>query len=144
MRSIQVRRRAQMKPARNGKSTMLVKAVTLVVVGGVCFANASPVEAADKEFAGFWQNFKQALKTNDKSKILSMTQCPFFLHKQLNQKELAGQIEKIFTPKVRNCLVQQHPVKGQPDSYSCGCAELIYTFTKINGHFMFTDLDAND
>jgi hypothetical protein len=133
-----------MKGASNAKSAMLLKAVTVVVAWFVCFAQAFPVQADDKEFAGFWQNFKQAVKTNDKTKILSMTKCPFFFRKQLNQKELAAQIEKIFTPKVRACLVQQHPVKGQPDSYSCGCGELIYTFSKINGHFLFTDLDAND
>jgi hypothetical protein len=62
----------------------------------------------------------------------------------LNQAQLLTKIGSIFSPKVRKCLLAQHLKGDSEHGYSGFCGQLIYTFSKVNGHYQFTDLDAND
>ncbi len=104
-----------------------------------------PVHAADKEFDSFWLEFKQALQKNDQQKLVSLTSTPFlYQDKSLDKTHLLPQISKIFTPKVRKCLIKQHPVGDSKQGYSGFCGEIIYVFSKVNGHYLFSDLGVND
>ncbi|QQR58229.1 MAG: hypothetical protein IPG59_01690 [Candidatus Melainabacteria bacterium] len=104
-----------------------------------------PVHAADKEFDSFWLEFKQALQKNDQQKIVSLTKTPFYYQdKNLDKTHLLPQLSKIFTPKVRKCLIKQRPVGDSKEGYSGFCGEIIYIFSKVNGHYLFTDLGVND
>lgn len=104
-----------------------------------------PVHAADKEFDSFWLEFKQALQKNDQQKIVSLTKTPFlYQDKNLDKTQLLPQIGKIFTPKVRKCLIKQRPVGDSQHEYSGFCGDVIYIFAKVNGHYLFTDLGVND
>ena len=98
----------------------------------------------DKDFDAFWHKFQLAIDKKDKTAIAAMTRCPFlFQSKQLTQQQLAAQIEKVFPPKVRSCIVKQKPIV-QNGSHFVMCGDLIYTFSKVNGRYMLTDIDAND
>ncbi|HEY9789268.1 MAG TPA: hypothetical protein V6D22_02635 [Candidatus Obscuribacterales bacterium] len=118
-------------------------ALLLILASGIL--STQPVQAAtEKDFDAFWAKFQMAVDKNDKRAIVSMTKCPFlFRSKQLTPQQLVGQIDKVFPPKVRSCIIKQKPIL-QNGSHFVMCGDFIYTFSKVNGRYMFTDVDAND
>ncbi len=114
-------------------------------VCAVCFvALCASAQAADQEFKAFWVNFKQALQKNDKTKLVSMIQCPILFHsEQLGPEQLRQKIDKVLSAKVRKCMVSQKPTM-QKGVYFFFCGDEIYSFSKVNGRYLLTGVDAND
>jgi hypothetical protein len=124
----------------SGKSFIAISGALLIALS--C---AGPLHGADKDFDVFWQKFKNAAQKNDKDALVSMTRCPFlFQGKQLTKTQLAVQIGNVLPAKTRRCLVTQHLQAAKDGAYMGFCGDLIYTFSKIDGRYMFTDIDAND
>jgi hypothetical protein len=117
---------------------------TTLAMAAIAVVGATTACAADQDFDAFWQKFKTALQKNDKPALVSMTQCPFlFRDKQLSKAELGTRIDTVLPAKTRRCLSTQHP-KPDKGSYFAFCGDLVYSFEKVGGHYMFTAMDAAD
>ena len=111
-------------------------------------AVASP--ALQKEFDGFIEKFRAALKANDSAAVASMTQLPFMNDKAI--RDAAQFRAKIyltsFTAKNRACIQRGKAVYDRDpennDNYFVFCGDLIFVFTKTPAGFLFTDVGAND
>jgi hypothetical protein len=109
-------------------------------------AVASP--ALQKEFAGFIEKFRVALKANDSAAVAGMTRMPF----DDNVRDAAEFREKIykpvFTAKNRACIQSGKAIYARDDNnddyYSIFCGERIFVFTKTPAGFLFTDISVND
>ncbi len=101
--------------------------------------------AKDAAFDAFWLKFKTALQKNDKEAIASMTKIPYRTYdKPLNtKKEFISYCDKIFSKKIRDCLLKQKPVQDKTN-FSAFCGEEIYIFEKVNGNYLFTEIGVND
>jgi hypothetical protein len=111
-------------------------------------AIASP--ALRKEFAGFIEKFRAALKANDSAAVAGMTRLPFM--NESSTRDAAQFREKIykthFTAKNRACIQRGKALYDREgdnnDSYSIFCSEDIFVFTKTPEGFLFTDISVND
>ena len=100
--------------------------------------------AKDAAFDAFWLKFKTALQKNDKEAIASMTKIPYPSYdKPLNKKEFITYCDKIFSKKIRVCLLKQKPVQDKT-TFSAFCGEEIYLFEKVNCNYLFTEIGVND
>lgn len=103
-----------------------------------------PAFAKDTAFEAFWLKFKAALQKNDKQAIASMTKIPYRSYdKPLSKKEFIAYCDKIFSKKIRDCLLKQKPVQDKT-TFSAFCGEEIYIFEKVNGNYLFTEIGVND
>ena len=111
-------------------------------------AVASP--ALQKEFDGFFEKFRAALKANDPVAVAAMTQLPFMNDKAIGDAAQFGAkiYRTSFTPKNRACIQRGKAVydrdQEKNDNYFVFCGELIFVFTKTPAGFLLTDIGAND
>lgn len=122
----------------------LLSRPTLWLAVNLVFLLWQPAIAEDREFDRFFVKFKQSIQNNDKNGVAAMTKLPFLLNgKQLSKAQFLSQYDKVLPAKVRRCLLKDHP-KRDKNSYFVFCGEQIYVFSKVNDHYLFTDIDAND
>ena len=111
-------------------------------------AVASP--ALQKEFDGFIEKFRAALKANDFAAIAGMTRLPFMNDTAIRDAAQfrAKTYATSFTAKNRACLQRGKALyareEGKTDTYYVFCGEDIFTFTKTPAGFLFTDISVND
>jgi hypothetical protein len=95
-------------------------------------AVASP--ALQKEFDGFIEKFRAALKTNDSAAVAAQFRAKTY--------------STFFTAKNRACIQRGKAVYDRDpennDNYSVFCGQHIFGFTKTPAGFLFTDVGAND
>jgi len=111
-------------------------------------AVASP--ALHKEFAGFIEKFRAALKANDSAAVAGMTRLPFM--QDASTRDAAQFRDKVykrdFTAKKRACIQRAKAVYGRDgennDNFFIFCGEDIFTFTKTPAGFLFTEIGVND
>nr|WP_249157715.1 hypothetical protein [Bradyrhizobium sp. KB893862 SZCCT0404] len=111
-------------------------------------AVASP--ALKKEFDGFIEKFRAALKANDSAAVAGMTRLPFMNDSAIRDAAQfhAKTYASSFTAKNRACIQRgkaiydRDPYKNE--SYSVFCGEMIFVFTKTPAGFLFTDISVND
>jgi len=111
-------------------------------------AVASP--ALEKEFSGFIEKFRAALKANDSAAVASMTRLPFEHDDSIRDAAQfrAKAYPLTFTAKNRACLQRGKAVYDRDgennDNYFIFCGDLIFTFTKTPAGFLFTEAGVND
>ncbi|WP_407118658.1 hypothetical protein [Bradyrhizobium sp. LMG 9283] len=111
-------------------------------------AVASP--ALQKEFDGFIEKFRAALRTNDSAAVAGMTRLPFMNDSAIREAAQfrAKTYPTSFTAKNRACIQRGKAVYDRDqennDNYLVFCGELIFVFTKTPAGFLFTDVGAND
>ena len=111
-------------------------------------AVASP--ALQKEFDGFIEKFRAALRTNDSAAIAGMTRLPFMNDSAIRDAAQfrAKTYSTFFTAKNRACIQRGKAVYERDpenhDNYFVFCGQHIFTFTKTAAGFLFTDIGAND
>ena len=111
-------------------------------------AVASP--ALQKEFDGFIEKFRAALKANDSAAVASMTKLPFMNDKAIRDAAQfrAKTYPTSFTAKNRACIQRGKAVYDRDqennDNYFVFCGDTIFVFTKTPAGFLFTDIGAND
>jgi len=111
-------------------------------------AVASP--ALQKEFDGFIEKFRAALKANDSAAVAAMTRLPFMNDNAIRDAAQFGAktYRTSFTAKNRACIQRSKAVYGRDDYkndyYSVLCGDLIFVFTKTPAGFLFTDISVND
>ena len=109
---------------------------------------ASP--ALQKEFDGFIEKFRAALKANDSAAVAGMTRLPFMNDSAIRDAAQfrAKTYRTSFTAKDRACLQRSKAVYDRDqyknDYYSIFCDEAMYVFTKTPAGFLFTDIGVND
>src|SRR5215203_4809707 len=111
-------------------------------------AVASP--ALQKEFAGFIEKFRAAMKANDSAAVAGMTRLPFMNNASI--RDAAQFREKVykpdFTAKNRACIQRGKAVYDRDqennDNYFIFCGENIFVFTKTPAGFIFTEVGVND
>ena len=109
---------------------------------------ASP--AVQMEFDGFIAKFRAGLKANDAGAVAGMTRLPFEyngVYRDAAQFRAKG-YAAVFTAKNRACVQSGKAVYDRDgennDNYFIFCGQLIFTFTKTPGGFLFTEIGAND
>jgi hypothetical protein len=111
-------------------------------------AVASP--ALQKEFDGFIEKFRAALKANDSAAIAGMTRLPFMNDSAIRDAAQfrANTYATSFTAKNRACLQRGKALyqreEDKTDTYCVFCGEDIFVFTKTPTGFLFTDISVND
>jgi hypothetical protein len=106
---------------------------------------SAEVKSEAGSFALFWTQFKTAVGNKDKEAIVGMTKFPFNYREQLTRADFIKQFGVIFNAKVRKCFRSAKPEKEtNRESYTVFCGEDIFTFTKENGQYRFTDVGEND
>ena len=109
---------------------------------------ASP--AVQKEFDGFIEKFRAALKANDSAAVAGMTRLPFMNDSAIRDAAQFGAktYRSSFTAKNRACIQHGKAVYDRDgdknDSYAVFCGDLIFVFTKTPAGFLFTDISVND
>lgn len=109
---------------------------------------ASP--AVQKEFDGFIEKFRAALKANDSAAVAGMTRLPFMNDKAIGDAaQFAAKTYRTeFTAKNRACLQRGKAVYDRDDykndNYFIFCGDLIFVFSKTPTGFLFTDISVND
>ena len=120
-------------------------AIALTFLVMVNPASSAEVKSEGQSFATFWTQFKTAVASKNKEAIAGMTKFPFNHGKQLTKAEFLKQFDVIFNAKVRKCFQNAKPEKeSNRESYTVFCGEDIFTFSKENGAYRFTDIDVND
>ena len=111
-------------------------------------AVASP--ALQKEFDGFIEKFRAALRTNDSAAVAGMTRLPFMNDSAIRDAAQfrAKTYSTFLTAKNRACIQRGKAVYDRDpennDNYSVFCGQHIFSFTKTPSGFLFTDVGAND
>ncbi|WP_258767212.1 MULTISPECIES: hypothetical protein [Bradyrhizobium] len=111
-------------------------------------AVASP--ALQKEFDGFIEKFRAALKANDSAAVAGMTLLPFMNDSAIRDAAQfrAKTYSTFFTAKNRACIQRAKAVydrdQEKNDYYSVFCGQDMFVFTKTPAGFLFTDIGAND
>ena len=111
-------------------------------------AVASP--ALQKEFDGFMEQFRAALKANDSAAVAGMTRLPFMNDSAIRDAAQfrAKTYATFFTAKNRACIQNGKAVydrdQEKNDYYSVFCGQHMFVFTKTKAGFLFTDIGAND
>jgi len=118
------------------------------VAGAPKKAVASP--ALQKEFDGFIEKFRAALKINDSAAVAGMTRLPFMNDSAIGDAAQfrAKTYADFFTAKNRACIQRgkavYDPDQSNHDNYVVVCGDDIFVFTKTPEGFLFTDISAND
>lgn len=113
----------------------------LILSSSLIYGSAPP---ADQEFTAFWTRFKSAIARNDRRAVAGMTKLPFlFDSKERSHDEYLRIYPKLFTPKIRRCVVRAKPMK-EGDNYAVFCGELIFYFGKDGGQYKFLEFGVND
>jgi len=111
-------------------------------------ATASP--AVQKEFDGFIEKFRAALKANDSAAVAGMTRLPFMNDKAIGDAAQfrAKTYRTEFTARNRACIQRGKAVYDRDqdghDDYYVFCDDLIFVFTRTPAGFLFTDISVND
>jgi hypothetical protein len=106
--------------------------------------------ALQKEFDGFIEKFRAALRTNDSAAVAGMTRLPFMNDSAIRDAAQfrAKSYPTWFTAKNRACIQRGKAVYDRDqenhDNYAVFCGEDIFGFTKTPAGFLFTAVDAND
>jgi hypothetical protein len=111
-------------------------------------AVASP--ALLKEFDGFIEKFRAALKANDATAVAGMTRLPFMNDGSI--RDATQFHEKIykrdFTAKNRACIQRGKAVYDRDgennDNYFIFCGQIIFVFTKTPAGFLLSEIGMND
>ena len=112
--------------------------------------NAVASPALQKEFDGFIEKFRAALRTNDSAAVAGMTRLPFMNDSAIRDAAQfrAETYASSFTAKNRACIQRGKAIydrdQDKNDYYSIFCGETIYVFTKTPTGFLFTDIGVND
>ena len=130
----------------------IVLATALVNLAPVVAQAKDPVAspAVQKEFDGFIEKFRAALKANDSAAVAGMTQLPFMNDKEIRDAAQFGAktYRTSFTAKNRACLqrskARYEREEDKTDTYYIFCYEDIFVFTKTPAGFLFTEVGAND
>jgi len=130
----------------------IVLATALVNLAPVVAQAKDPVAspAVQKEFDGFIEKFRAALKANDSAAVAAMTQLPFMNDKEIRDAAQFGAktYRTSFTAKNRACLqrskARYEREEDKTDTYYIFCYEDIFVFTKTPAGFLFTDISVND
>ena len=132
----------------------IVLATALVNLAPVVAQAKDPVAspAVQKEFDGFIEKFRAALKANDPAAVAGMTQLPFMNDKEIRDAAQFGAktYRTFFTAKNRECMQRRKAVYARDgdknDSFSFFCGgESIFVFTKTTpAGFLFSDISVND
>ena len=131
----------------------IMLATALVNVGpAVAQAPKKAVASPDlqKEFDGFLEKFRAAVKSNDSVAVAGMTRLPFMNDDAI--RDAAQFRAKIyptsFTAKNRACIQRSKAVydrdEEKNDNYFVFCGQAIFVFTKTPAGFLFTEVGAND
>ena len=111
-------------------------------------AVASP--ALQKEFDGFIEKFRAALKADDSAAVASMTRLPFEYDGSIRDATQfrAKAYPLTFTTKNRACIQGGKAIYDRDgennDNYFIFCGNLIFVFTKTPAGFLFTEIGGND
>ncbi|WFU84728.1 hypothetical protein QA645_18900 [Bradyrhizobium sp. CIAT3101] len=106
--------------------------------------------ALQKEFDGFIEKFRAALKANDSAAVASMSRLPFMNDKEIRDAaQFRAKIYQTdFTAKNRACIQRGKAVYDRDqennDNYGIFCGDTIFVFTKTPAGFLFTDIGVND
>jgi hypothetical protein len=112
--------------------------------------NAVASPALQKEFDGFVEKFRAALKANDSAAVAGMTRLPFMADGTIRD---AAQFQSkyyptTFTAKNRACIQRGKATYDRDgennENYVIFCGPLIFVFTKTPAGFLFTETGAND
>ncbi|WP_245324667.1 hypothetical protein [Bradyrhizobium sp. AT1] len=130
----------------------IVLAAALVSLAPAAARAKDPVAspAVQKEFDGFIEKFRAALKANDSAAVAGMTRLPFMNDKAIRDAaQFAAKTYRTeFTAKNRACLQRGKAVYSRDDykndSYFIFCGDLIFVFSKTPAGFLFTDISVND
>jgi hypothetical protein len=110
--------------------------------------NAVASPALQKEFAGFIEKFRAALKANDSAAIAAMTRLPFDGSIRDATEFRAKTYPLTFTAKNRACIQRAKATYDRDgennDNYFIFCGKLIFVFTKTPAGFLFTEVGMND
>ena len=112
--------------------------------------NAVASPALQKEFDGFIEKFRAALKANDSAAVAAMTRLPFMNESGIHDAAQfrAKTYTTFFTAKNRACIQRGKAVYSRDDykndSYFVFCGDLIFVFSKTPAGFLFTDISVND
>ncbi|TQF26421.1 hypothetical protein UNPF46_33915 [Bradyrhizobium sp. UNPF46] len=112
--------------------------------------NAVASPALQKEFDGFIEKFRAALKANDSAAVAAMTRLPFMNDNAIRDAaQFGAEIYRTsFTAKNRACIQRGKAVydrdQEKNENYFVFCGELIFVFTKTPTGFLLTDIGAND
>ena len=112
--------------------------------------NAVASPALQKEFDGFIEKFRAALKANDSAAVAAMTRLPFMNESGIHDAAQfrAKTYTTFFTAKNRACIQRGKAVydrdQEKNDNYLVFCGESIFVFTKTPAGFLFTDISVND
>lgn len=106
--------------------------------------------AVQAEFTAFFARFKAALNANDSAAVAGLAKLPF------QNDPAAGTVAQFqetvykesFSKTTRACLQRGKAIYARDqqnnDTYDIFCDELIFTFTKLPGGFLLTDIGVND
>ncbi|MGJ4854881.1 hypothetical protein ACN6KF_000817 [Labrys sp. La1] len=112
--------------------------------------SAAASAAAQKEFNGFIAKFRAALKANDAAAIAGMAKLPFQNDAAIaDAAQFRAKVYKPdFTAKTRACLQREKPVHDRDGdgnhTFSIGCGDNIFVFTRTAAGFLLTDIAMND
>jgi hypothetical protein len=108
---------------------------------------AAAAPALQKEFDGFIEKFRAALKANDSAAVAGMTRLPFESVRDVAQFR-AKAYPRTFTAKNRACIQRGKAVydrdQASNDNYFIFCGQLIFVFTRTPAGFLFTEVGVND
>jgi hypothetical protein len=111
-------------------------------------AVASPV--LQKEFDGFIEKFRSALKAKDSAAVAGMTRLPLEYDGSIRDATQfrAKAYPLTFTAKNRACIQSGKAIYDRDDenndNYFIFCGKLIFVFTKTPAGFLFTEMGMND
>ena len=109
---------------------------------------AIPSPALKKEFDGFMEKFRAALKANDSAAVASMTRFPFEGSIRDAAQFRAKTYPTTFVAKNRTCIQRGKAVYDRDgennDNYFIFCGQFIFVFTKTPAGFLFTEVGVND
>ncbi len=106
--------------------------------------------ALQKEFDGFIEKFRAALKANDSASVASMTRLPFEYGGSIRDAAQfrAKAYPLTFTAKNRACIQHGKAIYDRDgennNNYFIFCGKLIFAFTKTPAGFLFTEISVND
>lgn len=119
----------------------MIKKITISFFFASFLSFTLPAAAAD--FPAFLKSFQDAVAKGDTTKVVSLTQFPFFYQEQIDAKAFEKAYPKIFTPKVKACFAKAKPVKDQ-QNYDVFCGEQIFQFGPVKGEYKFLEIGVND
>jgi len=135
--------------AQNYRSlAFFLGAVVIGAITSTAHAQRAPADI-QRDYDQFITKFRGALKANDGAAVTEMTKFPFYSGEMRDaayfHKNIYG---KIFTPKVRNCIMRGKGVYDRApngeDNFTVFCGEELFLFTKTPTGFRFAEAGVND